>query len=65
MIIFVKQKYRHGCREQTYGNQGGGGGGMNWETDIYTLLILHRKWITMRTYCIKNKNKRIAKKINT
>jgi len=46
MIIFVKQKYRHRCREQMYGYQGGCGGGMNWEIDIYTLLILHIKWIT-------------------
>ena len=35
-----------------WGDQGGRGGGMNWEIgiDIYTLLYL--KWITNRTYCI-------------
>ena len=39
----ARQKYRHRCREQMYGHQGGesgrGGGGMNWEigVDIYTM----------------------------
>ena len=49
MILFAKQKFRHRCREQTYGHQGGGRrGGMNWEIgiNIYTLLILHIKYIT-------------------
>ena len=47
MNQFAKKKRRHGCREQTYGHQGGkagggGGGGMNWEIgiDIYTLICI-------------------------
>ena len=42
MNLFAKQKQRHRCREQTYGYQGGKGGGMNWEIgiDIYTLLCI-------------------------
>ena len=39
MNRFAGQKWRHRCREQTYGHQGGkvagwGGGGMNWEIGI-------------------------------
>ena len=46
---FAGQKWRHRCREQTYGHQGGkaaGGGGwwcgMNWEIliDVYTLIYI-------------------------
>ena len=52
MNLFVEQKLRHRCREQTYGHQvgkavgGGGGGGMNWEIgiDMYTLMSI--KWMT-------------------
>ena len=43
MNLFAKQKQRHRRREQTYGCQGGkGGGGMNWEIgiDIYTLICI-------------------------
>ena len=49
MNQFAGQKYRHRCREQTYGHQGGkqrgvvgGGGGMNWEIgiDMYTLICI-------------------------
>ena len=43
MNLFTKQKQSHRCRKQTYGYQGGkGGGGINWETgiDIYTLLYI-------------------------
>ena len=42
MILFTKQKKSHRCRKQTYGYQGGKGGGINWETgiDIYTLLYI-------------------------
>ena len=59
MNRFAGQKYRHRCREETYGHQegkAGGWGGMNWEIgiDIYTLICI--KWIT-------NKN-RLFKKIN-
>ena len=34
----------HRCRKQTYGYQGEGGGGINWEIgiDIYTLLYIKR-----------------------
>ena len=41
MNSFTKQKQSHRCRKQTYGYQGGSGGGINWETgiDIYTLYI--------------------------
>ena len=41
--LFTKQKLSHRCRKQTYGYQGGKGGGrINWETgiDIYTLLYV-------------------------
>ena len=38
---------RHGRREQVYGSQGRKGNGrMDWEIDIYTLLILCIKQIT-------------------
>ena len=47
MNRFAGQKWRHGCRKQTYGHQrgkagGGGGGGMNWEVgiDMYTLICI-------------------------
>ena len=43
MNLFAKQKQSHRCRKQTYGYQGGkGGGGMNWEIgiDIYTLVYM-------------------------
>ena len=38
--LFIKQKQSHRCRKQTYGYQGGRGGGINWENgiNIYTLL---------------------------
>ena len=43
----ARQKWRHRCREQTYGHQGGkagqgSGGGMNWEIeiDVYTLICI-------------------------
>ena len=56
------QKLKHGCREQTYGHQGGkaavggGGGVMNWAIgiDMYTLM-----WIKLMT----NKNL-LYKKVN-
>ena len=40
--LLAKQKYRHRCRERTYGYQGGREGGMNGEigVDIYTLLCI-------------------------
>ena len=39
VILFVKEEYRHRCREQLYGYQAGRRGGMNWEIgiDVYTL----------------------------
>ena len=43
MNLFTKQKQSHRRRKQTYGYQGGkGGGGINWEIgiDIYTLLCI-------------------------
>ena len=45
MNRFAGQKYRHRCREETYGHQegkAGGWGGMNWEIgiDIYTLICI-------------------------
>ena len=47
MNLFAKQKYRHRCREQTYGYQGGkGGGGMNWDIRIDTYTLLCIKQIT-------------------
>ena len=57
MNRFARQKWRHRCREQTYGTKGGkwrrggGGGVMNWEIgiDMYTLMCI--KWMT--TCCIE------------
>ena len=49
MNRFAGQKWRHRCREQTYGHQGrkvavvgGDGGVMNWEIgiDMYTLMCI-------------------------
>ena len=47
MNWFAGQKWRHRCREQTYGHEGGkvaggGGGRMNWEIriDIYTPICI-------------------------
>ena len=42
MNLFTKQKQSHRCRKQTYGYQGGTGGGINWEIriDIYTLVYI-------------------------
>ena len=59
MNRFAGQKLRHRCREQMYGHQGGkqreggGGGGMNWETgiDMYTLMCI--KLMTNKNRCIK------------
>ena len=58
MNQFAGQKQRHGCREQTYGHQGGkaaggGGGGMNWEIgiDMYTLMCI--KWMTNKNLLYK------------
>ena len=41
-LLSTKQKQSHRCRKQSYGYQGGKGGGINWEigTDIYTLLYI-------------------------
>ena len=57
---FAGQKWRHRCREQTYGHQGGkvvwGGGVMNWEfgIDMYTLICI--KWITNENLLYKKIN---------
>ena len=57
MNQFAGQKWRHRCREQTYGYHGGkvakGGGGMNWEIgiDMYTLICM--KWITNKNLLYK------------
>ena len=42
MNLVTKQKQSQRCRKQTYGYQGMGGGGINWEieVDIYTLLYM-------------------------
>ena len=48
MNRFARQKWRHRCREQLYGHQGGkaggggGGGGINWEIgiDIYPVICI-------------------------
>ena len=37
-LFYKVEKETHRCREQMYGYQMWGG--MNWEIDIYTLLIL-------------------------
>ena len=58
MNRFARQKWRHRCREQMYGHEGGkwrGGWGavMNWEIgiDIYTLICI--KWITNKNLLYK------------
>ena len=61
MNRFAGQKWRHRCREQMHGHQGGkaaGGGGsgvMNWEIgiDMYTLISI--KWITNKNLLYKSK----------
>ena len=63
MNRFAGQKWRHRCREQTYGHQGGesgggegGGGVMNWEIgiDMYTLMCI--KWMTNKDLLCKKIN---------
>ena len=62
MNRFAGQKFRHRCREQTYGHQGGkvagggGGGGMNWAIgiDMYTLMYI--KWMTNKNLWYKKIN---------
>ena len=53
MNRFAGQKLRHGCREQTYGLQGGkwwwwGGGVMNWAIGIDICTLICIKWITSK-----------------
>ena len=58
---FAGQKFRHRCREPTYGHQGGkaaGGGGVrNWVIgiDLYTLMCI--KWMTNKNLLYKKVNK--------
>ena len=42
MNLFTKQKQSYRCGKQSYGYQGGKGGGIDWEIgiDIYTLLCV-------------------------
>ena len=62
---FARQKWRHRCREQTYGHQGGkaagggGGGGMNWEIGIDMYILICIKWMTNKKI---NKEKKKEKK---
>ena len=59
MNQFAGQEWRHRCREQMYGHQGGkvaghgGGGVMNWGIgiDIYTLICI--KWIINKNLLYK------------
>ena len=62
MNQFAGQKYRHRCREQTYGHQRGRGGVMKWEIriDIYTLICI--KWVTNKNLLCKKINKIQKKK---
>ena len=63
MNWFAGQKYRHRCRGQTYGHQGGkvaggwGGGGMNWEIGIDTYTLMCIKWMTNKNLLYKKINK--------
>ena len=60
---FAGQKWRHRCREQMYGPQGGkvaggcGGGVMNWAIgiDMYTLMCI--KLMTNKILLYKKKKK--------
>ena len=45
--LSIKQKQTHRHREETYGCQGGwgGGGGMEWEFGISICKLIHAEWI--------------------
>ena len=68
MNRFAGQKWRHRCRDQTYGHQGGkatvsgSGGVMNWEIgiDMYTLMYI--KWMTNKNLLYKKKTQKFKKK---
>ena len=63
MNWFAGQKFRHKCKEQTYGHQGrkaaggGGGGVMNWVIgiDMHTLMCI--KLMTNKNLLYKKINK--------
>ena len=46
MNLSMKQKQKHGHREQTGGCRGGGvGGGVDWEVGVSRCELLYREWI--------------------
>ena len=49
--LFTEQKDSHRCGKQTYGYQGGGGGGINLDTGIDIHPLLYIKWITNKKAC--------------
>ena len=59
MNRFEGKKWRHRCREQTYGHQegkaagGGCGGVMNWETGIDMYKMMCIKWMTNKNLLYK------------
>ena len=64
MNQFARQKQKHRCREQTYGHQGGkGGGGMNWEIGIDTYTLICIKQITNKKLLFKIKFKKEKEKV--
>ena len=46
MNLSAKQKQSYRCRKQTYGYQGGWGGGINWEIGIDIYMLLYIKQVT-------------------
>ena len=46
MNLYTKQKQTHRLRERTYGYQGKGWGGIDWEFGIDTYTLLYLKQIT-------------------
>ena len=45
MTLYVRQKKRHRCKEQTLDSVGEGEGGMIWENSIETCILSYVKWI--------------------
>ena len=54
MTLFTKQKHR--LREQSYGDQGKGQGGTDWEFGIELYTLLYLKWITNKDLLYSTEN---------
>ena len=72
MNLSRKQKQNQGHREQTGGQGGGDGGGMEWEAEISRCKLLYTEWINNKVllystgnyiqYHMINHNRNIFKK---